>query len=407
MLTAVLAVAWVMSQFSDDSRESLSAEQSSNSVFAQHPSRSTDEMKPAAEDGSNLRQMVAAEIQPLIPGLLDDSEHVFPHEQTATEANRPDPSGAAENSETGANPLPNHLAPRDLTGVPLRRVSSTAFVPRSEEPNDAATVITEDGSSPRSRPLPSFSMPNTQPRVPVPSHDESQREPANHSVVAQESQPSSTGLRPLVPDTYRVLETQLSEPKPLPGERHVLRPIIRAKAATNSPERESEFPPASDAIWDTPMPGVKRETPFPAGPSPSVPSTPMQSPTQTSAPAAGGTGSGVSSAGDPLFVQVGASNGTGSSLLRQDSPATTPQFRPESQIVSTPSTAPIRSGGRPRPQSGDYIWHVIQQNQSLESISFQYRGDGSLVAQLLELNRDRLSDPQLLPIGKAIRIPIR
>ncbi len=403
MMTAVLVVAWVMSQFSDESRESLPAEQSSNSVFAQHASKSTDEMKPAADDGSNLRQLVAAEIQPLIPGLLDDSEHVFPHEQTATEAKRPDTSRAVQNPGMDANPLPNQLAPRDLTGVPLRPVSSSATAPRSEDPKDADTVVTEDGSSPRSRPLPSFSMPNTQPRVPAPIKDASQREPANHSVVAQDSQPSATGLRPLAPDTYRVLETQLSEPKPLPGERHVLRPIIRGQAATNSPRRESEFPPASDAIWDTPMPGVKRENPFPMGPSPTVPTTTPP----TTAPSSDGTGAGLSSASDPLFVQVGASNGTGGSLLRQDSPATTPQFRPESQIVSTPSTAPIRSGGRPRPPSGDYIWHVIQQNQSLESISFQYRGDGSLVAQLLELNRDRLTDPQLLPIGKAIRIPIR
>lgn len=66
-----------------------------------------------------------------------------------------------------------------------------------------------------------------------------------------------------------------------------------------------------------------------------------------------------------------------------------------------------RAGGRPRPSSGDYIWHEIQQNQTLESISLQYQGDTSLVGPIAELNRDILPDPQLLPIGRAIRVPIR
>jgi nucleoid-associated protein YgaU len=69
--------------------------------------------------------------------------------------------------------------------------------------------------------------------------------------------------------------------------------------------------------------------------------------------------------------------------------------------------AKSRGGVRSRPGQGDYIWHEIQQNQTLESISLQYQGDTSLVGQLLELNRDVLADPQLLPIGRAIRVPIR
>jgi hypothetical protein len=43
----------------------------------------------------------------------------------------------------------------------------------------------------------------------------------------------------------------------------------------------------------------------------------------------------------------------------------------------------------------------------LESISLQYQGDTSLVGPIAELNRDILPDPQLLPIGRAIRVPIR
>jgi nucleoid-associated protein YgaU len=66
-----------------------------------------------------------------------------------------------------------------------------------------------------------------------------------------------------------------------------------------------------------------------------------------------------------------------------------------------------RGVGRPRPLHVDYIWHEIQQNQTLESISLQYQGDTRLVGPMLELNRDVLPDPQLLPIGRAIRVPIR
>jgi nucleoid-associated protein YgaU len=110
---------------------------------------------------------------------------------------------------------------------------------------------------------------------------------------------------------------------------------------------------------------------------------------------------------DPLFVQVGTNSGTGDSTTTPLGPSSAPLLPPNGQSISGFPTPLQRSGGRSRPQSSDYVWHVIQPNQSLESISLQYLGDRSQVSRLLELNRDLLSDPTLLPIGKAIRIPIR
>lgn len=408
-LGAILVVAWVMSQFHTTSEPTPTAKPPTNLAALEPATSLTNEFTHLSVDPNRepKRSLIAATVQPLIPGLLDESEHGLDMESAATAP----PSHLAEKAES-SSPSVGHVPVgsdpiRGLTGVPLRRISSGPIEPTPSGPSGDVTIVTEDGSSPRTRSMPSFSMPNTQALARNRSDTQDPRGPTNQPVGSQDLPPSSTGLRPILRDNYRELENRLADPTPLPGDRHVLRPIIRTQSTAqapavipaDSPNQGSEFPGTSDTIWETPMPGLKRRTSHGSSmPSPSTLISPNTAPP---------TGAGLSSAGDPLFVQVGANAGPGGSVAKLDRDSTMPLVRPESHVGSTPSTAPIRSSGRPRPQSGDYIWHVIQQNQSLESISFQYQGDASLVPRLLELNRDRLTDPQLLPIGKAIRIPIR
>ncbi|MDP1561329.1 MAG: hypothetical protein Q8M16_08030 [Pirellulaceae bacterium] len=412
-LGAILVVAWVMSQFHDASELAPTTQPPTNRAPLETSNSLTTEITHLSADPTRdpKRSLVAAAVQPLIPGLLDESEHVLDPASAAMEPpNRLASESEGDSAILGPVPVGNDPM-RGLTGVPLRRISSGPSQPTPVGPTGEVTIVTEDGSSPRSKPLPSFSMPNTQALARDRPDVQGPLEPTSQPVGSQDLPPSSAGLRPIVMGHYRELENQLADPKPLPGDRHILRPIIRAKAPVqapaqapagipaNSPLQGSEFPRTLDAIWETPMPGVKRRAPN--GASTTTPTSPIS---PNTAPA---TGAGLSSAGDPLFVRVGANSGPSGGLANQDRDSTMPLVRPESYVGSTPTTAPIRSSGRPRPQSGDYIWHVIQQNQSLESISFQYQGDANFVSRLLELNRDRLTDPQLLPIGKAIRIPIR
>lgn len=411
-LGAILVVAWVMSQFQSASEPTPTTKPPTNLAALEPATSLINEITHLSTDPNRepKRSLVAAAVQPLIPGLLDESEHGLDMESAA-----PEPPDRREAKTEIGSPSVGH-APvgsdpiRGLTGVPLRRISAGPIEPTPSGPSGPTgdvTIVTEDGSSPRSRSMPSFSMPNTQALARNRSETQDPREPTNQPVGSQDLPPSSTGLRPIVKDNYRELENRLADPRPLPGDRHVLRPIIRTQPPAQAPAvipadsslQGSAFPRTSESIWETPMPGLKRRTSN--GAATTTPST-LVSP-NTAPP----TGAGPSSAGDPLFVQVGANTGPGGGLANSDRDLNIPLVRPESRVGSTPSTAPIRSSGRPRPQSGDYIWHVIQQNQSLESISFQYQGDASLIPRLLELNRDRLTDPQLLPIGKAIRIPIR
>jgi nucleoid-associated protein YgaU len=412
---AILVVAWVISQFHDDRPLRNDGTPSPNSPLAERILASSDTSEPRAvpAEAEPQRRLAEANGQPMIPGLLNDDS----------------------DSKREAGSSTTEPTPRATNGVPLRPVSSgTTSDEIFSTPSDLAT-IDEDGSSPRLRALPTFSMPNTQtpsggsrepqdlknaPPLPIGTQD-----PAT---VTQQSPPAPAGLRPIVSGDYRSLEAQAAEPQLLPGERHVLRPIIRAPApapSASAPAVASEFQPTPDSVWDTPMPGLKRRGSHPTGAS-SFGANPNEA-DSPSGETSGGFSNGLPAAvplnfaattsptaagtndvsGDPLFKQVGASAGPGLGLASPDLGTGAPA--PRSTLPSAPFTRGGLSAttGRSRPQSGDYIWHVIQQNQTIESISFQYQGDGSLVPRLLEMNRDLLTDPQLLPIGKPIRVPIR
>lgn len=427
-LGAILVVAWGMSQFHDDRLIRSSSDSSAKSASSEirDDSHRESTSRTLADLDSPARKLADADVQPLIPGLLDEPERTLdapatsPLNQMSNSPSNMERSAVSELSNTPNNIGPTH----GLTGVPLRRVSAASDSEREMEgnrqpPPTNESIVTEDGSGPSSRVVPTFSMPNTQ----APSLERKpslSNEPSNQPIANQESNTTAPSLRPINGDRYRALEDQVATPQPLPGERHVLRPINRSKPPVsgpppvNAPPSASEFPPVAEAKWDGPMPGMKPRAQNTGGGFPlrrenrdlDKPTAPIfnQSPSDSNSttPMANGLAS------DPLFVQVGTESGpNGAPLSQANNGSGQPMVRQESQARPPQSPVTSRGLGRARPRSGDYIWHVIQPDQSLESISRQYQGDGSLVPKLLDLNSDLLTDPALLPVGTAIRIPVR
>ena len=50
--------------------------------------------------------------------------------------------------------------------------------------------------------------------------------------------------------------------------------------------------------------------------------------------------------------------------------------------------------------------HRVVEGESLESISQLYFGNADRAGDIFELNRDRLSHPEILPLGERLRIPM-
>lgn len=363
------------------------------------------------------RLLSAGGALPTIPGLLDEDTYgdgVSPGDGVDRGPVQFDLAEMA--GQPAAGPVVKSTA-----GVPLRPASAArqtegATTGLTPLPADAPAI---DGSTPPRRAVPTFSMPNA-------------------ASLPKTSSPADL------------------QPQFLPGDRHVLRPILRSGAPPTAAnpvgglvdgqvgvsERGSVGDlglsvtsagaiSSSGSAWDAPMPGVKPGGATGAtGALSSVGAwnaggvgglTEGSNAARSSAPPgspAGAVGEETPLVHDPLFVQaeenLRSAAATGSWL---GTPATGSALGPGG-VGARQSVGLVRSdagleraksrgGVRPRPSQGDYIWHEIQQNQTLESISLQYQGDTSLVGQLLELNRDVLADPQLLPIGRAIRVPIR
>lgn len=123
-----------------------------------------------------------------------------------------------------------------------------------------------------------------------------------------------------------------------------------------------------------------------------------------------GGGQTESMASDPLFAISGSLQKTGSTPATltsgiagggHSSPSPTVQ-RPGPPASLTNSSRRANTIGRDQ-----YIWHLVGPTESLESISVQYFGDGGQAAAIARMNQDLIKDPQLLPVGDAIRIPTR
>ncbi|HOK66708.1 MAG TPA: LysM peptidoglycan-binding domain-containing protein [Anaerohalosphaeraceae bacterium] len=62
------------------------------------------------------------------------------------------------------------------------------------------------------------------------------------------------------------------------------------------------------------------------------------------------------------------------------------------------------SSERPSPR---YIEYVVQPGDRLWTIALQYLGDGNRYREIVQLNRDQISDPENLPAGIRLKIPAR
>jgi nucleoid-associated protein YgaU len=83
-------------------------------------------------------------------------------------------------------------------------------------------------------------------------------------------------------------------------------------------------------------------------------------------------------------------------------PALPDQYRP----LFKPATDEDRSGHVAAPAQR-LRRHTIHDGDTLEGLAVRYLGDSQRAGEILELNRQVLADPQLLPIGVAISIPPR
>jgi nucleoid-associated protein YgaU len=83
-------------------------------------------------------------------------------------------------------------------------------------------------------------------------------------------------------------------------------------------------------------------------------------------------------------------------------PALPDQYRP----LFKPATDEDRSGRVAAPAQR-LRRHTIHDGDTLEGLAVRYLGDSQRAGEILELNRQVLADPQLLPIGVAIAIPPR
>jgi hypothetical protein len=447
ILIGLVAVAWVMSQFPTPppTPDDLAVEPNLASVPASDVAENRGGRQPAPQPEIAAREVAAEEALPVIPGLLE-------RVPLTPRAASPVPV-----SPTAA-PLSDNGPLRAGAGGLAGREGSEA-VARSE---GAAAV-------------PTFSLPNT---LPILRHSPRDRTPTEPEGRAEANFVGGSSLGPalgLAAAGVPASEAGAGDPRPwepaqeplqpqlLPGNRHVLRPIIRGSAGApptgvsvlsgEAPlaawEVSAPAPPADSAVvprggsalgtpptirqvepeWGPPMPGVKAKT----APGPGIPTSAGLEP----APAFPGASSAptapysLDSASDPLFVLAaqdlyrlpataepgrGASPGDPSRDIRYPVGLAAENSLSRGRYGSSPSggvdPAPPhvrdnRQNQRPRRVAADYIWHVIQKNQSLESISFQYQGDESLVPRLRQLNGDILADPNLLPIGRAIRVPVR
>jgi len=53
----------------------------------------------------------------------------------------------------------------------------------------------------------------------------------------------------------------------------------------------------------------------------------------------------------------------------------------------------------------DEVLHQIEDGDTLEGLAREYLGDSQRAAEIFEANRDVLDDPEILPLGRELRIP--
>lgn len=177
------------------------------------------------------------------------------------------------------------------------------------------------------------------------------------AVEDRERQRSGASLAFSMPNTQ---STGRPIPSKLPNDRLVLKPI--AKLASPFAETSSADAPKSDPVFEN-LANDKR---------PSFSSNPF----------------GNRDSRDSLASVRLSSSGQS----KESTPGNRPTPRPS-----------ISGAGIPRRDV--YIWHVIEPNQTLPLISRQYFGDDQHVQAIQQMNPDIIQNPELLPVGEAIRVP--
>ena len=80
-------------------------------------------------------------------------------------------------------------------------------------------------------------------------------------------------------------------------------------------------------------------------------------------------------------------------------------FAAEEQVVRpVPGPAPVEP--RRLAVEQQEISHVVTDGDTLATLASRYLGDSQRANELFDLNRDRLENPDLLPIGMMIRVPV-
>ncbi|MEO0531175.1 MAG: LysM peptidoglycan-binding domain-containing protein [Planctomycetota bacterium] len=77
---------------------------------------------------------------------------------------------------------------------------------------------------------------------------------------------------------------------------------------------------------------------------------------------------------------------------------------PSNPLRADDSVEPIAPIGR-QPAKATYTKHVVTDGDTLASLAERYLGEASRASELFELNRDRLENPDLLPIGMVLLTP--
>ena len=87
----------------------------------------------------------------------------------------------------------------------------------------------------------------------------------------------------------------------------------------------------------------------------------------------------------------------------------TPAVRSNKPVATTPERAGPKPGPSAKRNESKVLTqtHTIVNGDTLERIARRYLGDASLAEALYQMNRDRIADPNRLPLGKKILIPAR
>ncbi len=79
------------------------------------------------------------------------------------------------------------------------------------------------------------------------------------------------------------------------------------------------------------------------------------------------------------------------------------EYRPHPAYATV--TDRLAAAGNTASQWPNEILHEIQNSDTLEKLAQHYLGDSARALEIFDLNRDRLKNPEILPIGAELRIP--